>query len=490
MEVKMDGRMKKNVGFSLMPLAFLFLFEPRYTLIDPLPDFIGYLLLCAAIINLADINPRIYESFLGFRKAILVSALKYVSLYLLYSFVSESAGTPVYDGSENWVVGAFHESEMAVGILLFVFVFGLFELVVLLPAYRSLFEGLLSLGMYNDGTAIYLKKITKRERIDKKTGKKTVYIRESKRNLTEKAFFLTVFLILSQVLANVLPELTTLVTNTSYEFVVHLRVLLIFLIVPVCITWFIRMAVYCAKIRKDTVFIANIAQKYRIQAEQNPELYTVRRLITGISAMIVATMLCLCLYVNDVKVIPGFIFAIVLFFSAIILRKNSRKWLAVAIAAAVNSTVSSAVYFATVKCFADSSMSNSEAYTAYNIILGLTVAESVMFIITFCLTLAMIWDIYKIHTDICFAREQRSYKSERSYFIKGAAVCTVAAVLMALANVYYIYVNHPYFITSVRWIADYSSVITLGISLAFIGALVYNIGNVINAIKFRYKLDV
>ena len=112
----MNGKLKKNIGFSLMPLAFLFLFEPRYTLVDPLPDFIGYILLCAAIINLADINPRVYEAFLGFRKAILVSMLKYVALYMLYSFVYESANTPVYDGKDEWVVGVFHESEMAVGI--------------------------------------------------------------------------------------------------------------------------------------------------------------------------------------------------------------------------------------------------------------------------------------------------------------------------------------------------------------------------------------
>jgi hypothetical protein len=344
--------------------------------------------------------------------------------------------------------------------------------------------------MYNDGTAIYLKKITKRERINKKTGNKTVYIREGKRNLTERSFFLTVFLILSQVLANVLPELTTLRKNISYEFVVHLRVLLIFLITPICIVWVIKMILYCAKIRKDTVFIANIAQKYRLHAEQSPELYTVRRLITGISALIVAAMLCLCLYVNDVKVIPGFTFAIVVFFSAIILRKSSKKWLALAIVSALNLMVSLAVYSTTVKFFSNSSMSNSEAYNAYNTILGLTIAESTVFVIAFCLTLAVIWDIYKAHTDICFAREQRSYRAERSYFIKGAAACTIVTVLMALTNVYYIYANHPYFITSVKWIVEYSSVITLGASLVFIGVMVYNIGNVINAIKFRYKLDI
>ena len=485
----MNGRLKKSIGFSLMPFAFLFLFEPRYTLVDPLPDVIGYILLCAAIINLADISPRIYEAYLGFRKAIFVSTLKYVALYMLNSFVSESASTPVYDGKEDWAVGVFHESEMAVGILLFVFVFGLFELVVLIPAYRSLFEGLLSLGTYNDGTAIYLKRITKRERIDRKTGKKVVLVRESKRNMTEKAYFLTVFLVFCQICASILPELTTLDTNTSYEFVVHLRVLFIALILPVSIIWLIKMLLYCTKIRKDTPFINSVSQKYITYVTQNPSLFTVRRLVMGISSLIVASVLRLALYVNDVKVIPAFLSSMAVVFSAIALRKYSKKWIFATIFAGINAALSAILHFATGK-FYSSPLSNAEAYSAYNLLIGLSIAEAVMLAITFVFTLVMIWDIYKEHTDICFSRDQRSYKAEKLYFVKGAIACTLSAVLMAVASVYYVYVNHPYFFTSARWVVEYSSVIVLGVSLVFIGVLIYNLGNVINAIKSRYKLDI
>ena len=486
----MNGKLKKNIGFSLMPLAFLFLFEPRYTLVDPLPDFIGYMLLCAAIINLADINPRIYEAFLGFRKAILVSMLKYVALYMLYSFVYESANTPVYDGAEDWAIGVFHESEMAVGILLFVFVFGLFEMVVLIPAYRSLFEGMLSLGMYNDGTAIYLKKITEREKIDKKTGHKTILVRESKRNLTEKAYFLTVSLILGQVFANILPELTTLASNTSYEFVVHLRILLIVLLAPISIAWLIKMLGYCSKIRMDTPFINNVSQKYVAFAIENPDLYVVRKLIMGISSLIVAAVLCLNLYVNDVKVIPGFLFAMVVIFSAVVLRKYSKKWVLVISSATISTILSAITYFSTVKFYSDTSLSKLETYNAYNLLVGLSIAESVVFIISFIFTLIMIWEVYREHTDICFTKKEQSYKEEKKYFTKGAIACTFSAIMMALANVYYVYVNHPYLIANVKWVVEYSSVIVLGISLVFIGILIYNLGNVINSIKCHYKLDI
>ncbi len=486
----MNGKLKKNIGFSLMPLAFLFLFEPRYTLIDPLPDFIGYILLCAAIVNLADINPRIYEAFLGFRKAILVSILKYVALYMLYSFIYESANTPVYDGAEDWAVGVFHESEMAVGILLFVFVFGLFEMVVLIPAYRSLFEGMLSLGMYNDGTAIYLKKITKREKVDKKTGHKTVLVRESKRNLTEKAYFLTVSLILGQTLANILPELTTLATNTSYAFVVHLRILLIVLLAPISIAWLIKMLGYCSKIRMDTPFINNVSKKYVAFATENPDLYVVRKLIMGISSLIVASVLCLNLYVNEVKVIPGFLFAMVVIFSAVTLRKYSKKWVLVISSATISTILSAITYFSTVKFYSDTALSKSETYDAYNLLIGLSIAESVTFIITFIFTLIMVWEIYGKHTDICFTKEKQSYKEEKKYFVKGAIACTLSAIIMALANVYYVYANHPYLIVGAKWIVEYSSVVVLGVSLVFIGILIYNLGNVINSIKCRYKLDI
>ena len=486
----MNGKLKKNIGFSLIPLAFLFLFEPRYTLIDPLPDFLGYIILCAAIINLADISPRIYEAFLGFRKAILVSLLKYVALYLLYSFMSESANVPVYDGTEDWVVGVFHESEMAVAILLFVFVFGLFELVVLIPAYRSLFEGMLALGMYNDGTAIYIKKITKREKIDKATGKKTVLIRESRRNLTEKAYFWTIFLIFAQTSASILPELTTLASNTSSEFIVHMRVLGIVLILPVCLSWLIKMLDYFSRIRKDTEFINNVSQKYISYAKQNPDVYTVRKLTSGISYLIVASVLCLNLRIEGLMVIPKFLVALTIAVFAVILRKSSKRWGFTAAISVTYAIASATRHFLAKRFYSDTSLSNLEAYNSYNLILGLSIAESVLFLISFALALAMAWDIYKEHTDICFSTDEKYYKEEKAYFTKGAVACAVTAVLLAIANAYYVYVNHPYFITGASWIVEYSSVISLGVSLIFIGVSIYNLGNLINSIKSHYKLDI
>jgi len=240
----------------------------------------------------------------------------------------------------------------------------------------------------------------------------------------------------------------------------------------------------------DTPFINNVSQKYVTFATENPDLYVVRKLIMGVSSLIVASVLCLNLYVNEVKVIPGFVFAMVVIFSAVTLRKYSKKWGLVISFATINTILSAVTYFATVKFYSDSSLSKLETYNAYNLLVGLSIAESVSFIITFIFTLIMVWEVYGKHTDISFTKEKQSYKAEKTYFLKGAVACTVSAIMMALANVYYVYANHPYLISNVKWVVEYSSVIVLGISLVFIGILIYNLGNVINSIKCHYKLDI
>ena len=162
----MNLKLKKNIGLSLIPFAFLFLFEPNYTLIDPLPDFIGYIILIAALTNLSDVNYHIHDARGGFKKGIAISIFRFLSIYVLKNI--------------------FATDEQSIGILLFSFVLSFFELVVIIPAYKNLFDGLLSLGMMHDGTFVYYRSVRKKLRINKKTGEKTLYVRESKSNVSEK----------------------------------------------------------------------------------------------------------------------------------------------------------------------------------------------------------------------------------------------------------------------------------------------------------------
>ena len=222
--------MKKNAGFSLIPFALIFLFEPGYTVLDPLPDFIGYAILCLAILNLADVSPRIMDAYGRFRRAILINALRLLAIYLLQT--------------------VFLDAEHTVGVLLFSFVFSFAELVYLIPAYKDLFDGLLSLGMMQDGTAIYRRRVVKRKIKNSDSGEITIVTREVGKNATEKLYILTVCFLFVKHLAMTLPEFTSLTTNQPYTFIALLRGMGIAIALPIGVWWLIAFWRYCVSVGK------------------------------------------------------------------------------------------------------------------------------------------------------------------------------------------------------------------------------------------------
>ena len=53
---------KKRISFTAIAVSFVFLFNPNISIIDFLPDFIGYIILTVALINLADLNDTFWEA--------------------------------------------------------------------------------------------------------------------------------------------------------------------------------------------------------------------------------------------------------------------------------------------------------------------------------------------------------------------------------------------------------------------------------------------
>ena len=107
-------------------ISFVFLFNPNVSIIDVLPDFIGYMLLCGALTRIADLNDYLYDAVKIFKRMILIDAGKWLAIFWTFSMT-------VVDQKNS-------------SILLFTFVFSLLELLFLLPAYKKLFEGIIQLG--------------------------------------------------------------------------------------------------------------------------------------------------------------------------------------------------------------------------------------------------------------------------------------------------------------------------------------------------------
>ena len=132
------GKARKNLGLGLTCIAFIFLFNPVVGIIDILPDFIGYLLLCVGLSQIADMNDHFGEALRYFKRMILVSS---VQIFLFFIFFGMVTG-----------------KEQPTAMLLFAFVFAAVDIIFLSHAYHQLFEGILYLSSRMEGTAAFAKR--------------------------------------------------------------------------------------------------------------------------------------------------------------------------------------------------------------------------------------------------------------------------------------------------------------------------------------------
>lgn len=465
----MNGKLNKNIGFSMLPFAFLFLFEPGYTVWDPLPDFIGYIILCFAIMNLADLNPRIHESLNGFKKGILIGFARLIAIYLLKNL--------------------FLNREQTMGVLLFAFVFAFFELIILLPAYRNLFEGLLSLGITYDGDSIHYKKSRLIKYIQNENGKKIAIVKESRKNRTEKCYSLTCAFLIIRNAAMALPEFTTLVSNSSYEFISLLRGFGILIALPLGLFWLIKMLRYCAKIRQDRTFIENASAAYESKARENPQYFTARHVTVGLSLILVSLVLTIDFYSDYQNLLPDFFFYAVILVSVIFLRSCSGKWkfiVAISSFGIITSVIShlSSLNFHS-EFYPNAIRKNLNAYYSFYRMAAYHAIDAVVFILTVGLLLLLIWDIFKQHTDYAQTDSEKLKKEMKSRFILNASLCFTAAIFAGGGSVYFI-LSQPFYYTG-NWIFYYSTMISVLLTLIFAFGSSYFISHMINSVKYRYR---
>ena len=61
-------KLKKNMGFGQIIAALFFLFNPDISIIDVLPDFIGYIILSVALSKIAMISESLYDAKRAFER--------------------------------------------------------------------------------------------------------------------------------------------------------------------------------------------------------------------------------------------------------------------------------------------------------------------------------------------------------------------------------------------------------------------------------------
>ncbi len=479
----MKIKMKKHLGFTLLPFAFLFLFEPNLALNDYLPDFIGYIILCSALINLSDVNHRISDALSGFKRGILISCLRYIAIYLLQNVFG--------------IDQLYSDNETSVGTLLFAFVFAILELIVLLPAYKSLFEGLLSLGMMHEGNYVYYRRVHKRIVADPESGKRIMYVREGKRNASEKMYSLTIVFLIFRCAAYVLPEFTSLATNSSYEFITLLRWISFIIALPVCLTWLIRALIYFINVRKDKPFIASLSSFYISEISQRPNVITVRVISSGLCVIIAAFVSSMDFYTDHINILPNAIFYIVLATGALLLIRYSKKWIPILALSSVGTIIScytrdiANVLYSNEEFSPVSVKTDLEAYLSFYKVVSFTILDIICILVTVIFAVLLLWDVYKMHSNLAPALEngeRREVNEHKWIFWRGVLVVSFLAVLSSAANVYYMFVQ-PYENIG-EWYFYYSPIIAIVASIVFALSGVYFTVFVMSSVKARYNREL
>jgi len=264
----------EKMGFTLIAAAFIFLFNPNFNIVDVLPDFVGYAFLCVGLSRLANMNDDLAASQKSFSRALLVDVCKV--------------------GALLFVFGLSNPEEQNTMLLLVSFVFAVAELVVLIPAYKSLFGGLMGLGYRFENTAV----LGSRNR--------------SKKNKTEKIRLFTFVFLAVKSAGYTLPEFAVLSTQSYdefssalylYDYIGLLRSFAIIISLIVGLVWLGLIESYFSSVRKDKQFVAGIAREYNEKILPRTSLF-VRKSVKNMSLFFfVAAILCIDLRLESFNIL-------------------------------------------------------------------------------------------------------------------------------------------------------------------------------------------
>ena len=288
--------MKKIINFSLIGASLVFLFNPNVNIIDFLPDFVGYIILCVALTNLADISETVAEAHAIFKKLILIDAAKLVAMM--------------------WVFGMSVVSERNSSLLLWSVVLGVLELLFASPAFIKLFSGIMELGYLHNNTSVLGAK---------KEG--------ARKNYTDKIKGFTVFFVGFKAILSFLPELSDL-TSTAYsdnvgvmnmyQYIGLMRAMCFLPVLVIGIVWAVKCVKYFRRVSRDEIFVKELESIYVEKVAPKSGRFVKRNIAVAFSVLLAAMLFSLDIRIENVNVLPDFISALLLVAFFLIISKKTK----------------------------------------------------------------------------------------------------------------------------------------------------------------------
>ncbi len=452
---------QSSLGLLLAVFATLFLWNPNVNIIDFLPDWIGYILLCTAITKLAWLNESIESALRSFRTMIFVDMGKWLAIL--------------------WVFGLNVLSERNSSLLLWAFVFAVAELIVLIPAYTKLFSGLIELGYFYPNTAIFGKA-------------------NQEKTPTDKIRRATVVFVAIKAVLSVLPEFSDL-TNASYDessafFNIYqhigtMRMLSFAAVFVAGVIWAIRMIRYWIRVRQDTALMSGLYEKYITQVAPKTGQFVKRNFDVVYLLTLVALCLTVDLRMDNQNLLPDFLAAVAFTVVFIMLRKRTAifaaPWI---VGCSVYFGVSLAAAVAEYRFFAEywysSIWRNEEAMRSYWLFVILDILKILAFLVLLFILLRAFFRVVETHTGYVAGktqlgeREQSMVLSLQKDLKVSLIVAYVFAVLYGASEIAYDLLARYY---------GFMGLLVLCFALSCIGMFIRALTPIKQAIDTKYMLD-
>ena len=427
----------QKMGFSLISAGFIFLFFPDFTVIDLLPDIIGYILISSGLTKLADMYDEFSDTKKAFHRLILLGIAKFFSIFIVYLF-----------GDGN---------EQPTTILTTVFIIAATECLILIPSYIKFFDSLTHVATRLDGKAIFSGPKNKIGYIDKVKRSTIVFVIVKN--------FLWVF---PETKALAITDDFQSYNYSSYDFVNHFRAISMIVTLIVGIVWLVKIRKYMSSIRKDTPFMERLIEKYNSDVLTNTSIFARRRLNLALSVYMLGAVTAIDFYISGnfgMNVLPDVLSACCFLFGNIIISKNIGK-------IKIPAIILSALYaFASIASYYASYSFNEKyhpldvsrkplAFQNWNTLLAISVIESVFFASAVILSCMLIYETVKANTSYTqshetidpFSRAEELHRDVRNMLIASSIVTIIAAI----GSSFRVYAYSIYSLAESSWLIEFA----------------------------------
>ena len=453
---------KKTMGMAVLFVAFLFFSNPNISIIDLLPDFIGYILLCIGLSKVADLSDSIASALSTFRKMILIDAGKWLALV--------------------WVFGISAPTEQNSSLLLWSFVFAVVEMLCLIPAYHKLFGGLNQLGYFYPNNSIFTEK----------SGRK--------KNLTDRIRTLTISFVTVKAVLSFLPELADL-TNHSYDegsawvnMYRYIGVMRVMAFLPVLIfgfIWLVRIELYFLRLCKDQTLMAALTERYKTEILPKIGLFVRRRFRMIGATLLIAFLLTIDFHLEHRNMLPDALAAIFFLVTFFLLDRQfhqpKRVWIPLGIAFLFSTYLTQMTENRFFDRFTYSAIIKSdEARTAYTELILATVLQSLLMVALMALLMRALFFVIHAHTGFVLGKEHAGKIEEKMIegihgeLRRSVILGFVTTVIYALADIIYLFFAPEF---------GFVGIIRLCIAAICIVTVVRSISAIQQALDTKYMLE-